>query len=55
MRQDLDLIILDLWFDYTMLLSIAKYRQDEAEIERLIPLVEVTREAYEHAVSFKRL
>jgi hypothetical protein len=54
MKPDLDLIILDLWFDYTMLLSLAKYRQDEEEIERLTTLVETTREAYQHAVSLKR-
>jgi hypothetical protein len=54
MKKDLDLIILDLWFDYTMLISLAKYRQDEAEIARLMQLVETTREAYQHAVSVLR-
>jgi hypothetical protein len=54
MKVDLDLILLDVWFDYTMLLSIARYRRDEGEIKRLTPLVETAREAYKHAVYLTR-
>ena len=54
MRQDLDLILLDLWFDYAMKLSLARYRCDEGETNWLIPLVETSKIAYDHAISLKR-